>query len=311
MVVTENNFQSVFSDGLNPVSQTSKYGYFLPSANFRLDLTNKLLFRAAVSRTLTRPDLNQLNPVVAFPNSERPSNMVASGGNGDLKPYLAWNYDASLEWYLSPTTYVSVAGYYKDIQGYIVTSIVPETFTIANAAGVTTDYINGNQATFNVTKSINLGSAKVYGLELSAQSSFTFLPSFLKYTGATVSIVIPKTNRNFDRASFNNNNAFPGLSNSYYATVFYDDGKFELRGSWSRREKYFDGFATNTEPRYVEGASYIDARIAYNFSDRFQVFANGVNLTNTDQKEVGRYSNQFLRLQQYGRRFEAGVRFKY
>ena len=306
-----NAYQKVVSAGLEPIVQTSDYYDVLPSANFRLNASDSLIVRGAVSETLTRPDLQSLNPVVVFVDTPRKDGLVASGGNGGLKPYTAWNYDLAVEWYLSPTSYLSLALFEKDINGFIVQQVIPENFPIANADNINDQYVHGNTSVWQVSTSVNLGSAKIQGAELAAQIAFDFLPSYLKYTGVTASVVVPESNRGFNRASFNNNNAFPGLSNSYYATLYYDDGTYEARLSWSHRNTYFDHMNTATEPAYVLGTSYLDARVAYNLNSQIQVYGNAVNLTDAGYNEVGRYTNRFLDYHQFGRRFEAGVRFKF
>lgn len=294
-----------------PVNQHSHYADFLPSANIKLNLDENLILRLAASRTLTRPELSQLNPVMTFPATVRRRDLIATGGNGSLKPYTSSNYDLALEWYVNATTYMSLAIYDKRIDGYIVQAVVPTTFTILNSQHVNEDGISGTSATFDVTRNVNLGSANVSGVELAVQAAFTMLPGRLKYTGATLSIVLPHTNRGFDTSSYTNNNAFPGLSNSYYATLYYDDRTVEARVSWSHRDTYFEGMNTDTEPTYVTSASYVDARLAYNLNRSVQIYASGVNLTNQGQKTVGRYANDFLDYQQTGRRFEIGARVKY
>jgi TonB-dependent receptor len=308
---TDDSYLTVRSADLLPIRQMRSYSHFLPSGNFRLNLRDDLVLRAAVSETLTRPDLSQLNPVVVFPDTVRRRNLEATGGNGDLKPYTAWNHDLALEWYPSAGTYLSVALYQKRIDGYIVTAVIPQAFTIANSGHISADGVAGNTAMFNVSKNVNLGSANVSGIELALQTTFTSWPGFLRNTGLTASIVLPRTNRIFDVTSFTNNSAFPGLSNSYYATLYYDDGTLEARLSWSRREKYFARMNTDTEPAYVMGASYIDGRIACNLSRTVQLYLYGVNLTNQGQREVGRYEDQFLGYQETGRRFELGTRIKF
>ena len=308
---TDDSYLTVRSPDLVPIRQSRAYSNLLPSGNFRLNLRDDLVLRAAVSKTLTRPDLSQLSPAIVFPDTVRRRNLEAAGGNGDLKPYTAWNYDLALEWYSSPSTYLSVALYQKRIDGYIVTAVVPQTFIIANSGHISADGISGDTATFNVSKSVNLGSANVSGIELAVQTAFTSWPGFLRNTGLTASIVLPHTNRVFDVASFTNNSAFPGLSNSYYATLYYDDGTLEARVSWSRREKYFTRMNTDTEPAYVMGASYVDARLACNLTPRVQLYLYGINLTNQGQMEVGRYEDQFLDYQETGRRFELGTRIKF
>ena len=47
------------------------------------------------------------------------------GGNADLKPYQADQFDASLEWYFAPSSIFNVAGFYKYIKNQITTSWEP------------------------------------------------------------------------------------------------------------------------------------------------------------------------------------------
>jgi iron complex outermembrane receptor protein len=46
--------------------------------------------------------------------------LTASGGNPNLDPYRANQYDATLEWYFAPQSILSVDFFYKDISTYIV-----------------------------------------------------------------------------------------------------------------------------------------------------------------------------------------------
>ena len=43
----------------------------------------------------------------------------ASGGNPHLRPWEAKAADVAYEWYVSPATYLSVAGFYKKLDTYI------------------------------------------------------------------------------------------------------------------------------------------------------------------------------------------------
>lgn len=304
-------YVAVFSDDFVPVARTKEYDNFLPSINARLNLTDKLLLRGAISKSLTRPSLGALNPAVVFPETLRPGNLGASGGGGNLKPYTSVNYDASLEWYYSRTGYVSVAYFRKDVDGLIVNSVVPFGVAIPNADGIADSSISGNSANFNLSTSINLGSIRVSGVEIAIQHTFDYLPSIFQNMGFTASITLPSSNRDFDRSSFNNAGAVPGLSNSYFVSGFYDDGKLEARVTWSRRDTYFNRLITSTEPEYVLGSSQWDARISYNLTPEVQVFADAFNFTNTPYRTLGRYSSQFITFQETGPRYDAGVRFKF
>src|SRR3569833_1964494 len=101
-------FNPVFADNgqLLYVSASHSYNNFLPSANFKLNITDQIIARAAVSRSLTRPDMYDLRPVINY-NVLRPGEMQASGGSPDLRPYLSDNYDLFLEWYYSRASYAT------------------------------------------------------------------------------------------------------------------------------------------------------------------------------------------------------------
>jgi TonB-dependent receptor len=304
-------YVSVFDTTLSPVTQASKYHYVLPSVNAKLELSDQLTLRGAVSESLTRPNIGNLNPVITFPSTLRPGGLVASGGNGSLHPYTSWNYDASLEWYYSRTNYVSVGYFYKKIDGLIVSSVVRTPITIANADGISDANIQGTTANFDVTQYVNLNDNNVSGLELAWQNSFKDAPGFLKNTGVTVSATIPWTSAKFDPTSFTNNGTFPGISKSYFVTAFYDDGTLEARLSLSHRDKYFSNMVTSTEPVFTLGSSQWDARVSYNVNPQVQVFFDAMNLTNTPLRQTGRFSSEFLNYQETGARFDFGIRYKY
>jgi len=304
-------YVSVFDTTLSPVAQSSKYNYVLPSVNAKLELSDQLTLRGAVSESLTRPNIGNLNPVISFPSTLRPSGLLASGGNGNLHPYTSWNYDTSLEWYYSRTNYVSVGYFYKKIDGLIVSSVVRTPITIANSDGIADANIQGTTANFDVTQYVNLNDNNVSGLELAWQNAFKDAPGFLKNTGVTVSATIPWTSAKFDATSFTNNGSFPGISKSYFVTAYYDDGALEARLSLSHRDKYFYGMVTSTEPGYTLGSSQWDARVSYNVNDNVQVFFDAINLTNTPLRQSGRFDSEFLNYQETGARYDFGIRYKY
>jgi len=61
---------------------THTYTDFLPSANVRFDMGNNQLIRAAVARTMARPDYSALGGSITADDTTHTCN----GGNPDLKP---------------------------------------------------------------------------------------------------------------------------------------------------------------------------------------------------------------------------------
>ena len=95
----------------------NSYDNWLPSINIRAHLTDKLQLRLAGSKTLTRPDFSQLSPALTVV----PGQLAASQGNPNLQPITSKNADISLEWYVSKSTSIYVAGFYKSVNGFIFT----------------------------------------------------------------------------------------------------------------------------------------------------------------------------------------------
>ncbi|MGS8546801.1 TonB-dependent receptor domain-containing protein, partial [Salmonella enterica] len=84
----------------------------LPSLNLRFKLTDELEWRLAASKAMTRPEINQLNSYMKLgaswggPAGQQPTITgwtASTGGNPDLKPMEANQFDSALEWYFSPT----------------------------------------------------------------------------------------------------------------------------------------------------------------------------------------------------------------
>lgn len=297
-----------------PVSASSSYDKFLPAINTRINLARNVNFRLAASQTVTRPTLNDLRPVTSF-DVLRPALLQASGGNANLKPYSATNFDASLEWYPTPTTTLSVAAFYKNIKDFIVTTIESETLTIANSGNIPVGgVITGpNEATFATARPRNAGSANVRGIELNAVTTFDFLPGFLSGFGTSLNATFVSTNRTFANVTPEVRFAVVGLGNSQNATLFYEKYGISARIAYNRREKFLSSIANGygSEPLFVRTYGQFDASASYDITKNIQVFVEGTNIFNSKYITEARFSNQLRGYYNYGSRFDAGARLKF
>src|SRR5690606_23380670 len=91
-----------------PISTRSKYSYLLPSLDMKLELTPSVHARFNASRTLTRPAISFLTPVLNVASTPRVDTLTATGGNPDLKPYLSDNFDLAVEWYYDDNAYAAL-----------------------------------------------------------------------------------------------------------------------------------------------------------------------------------------------------------
>ena len=310
-------YQAVYANGGVPVAtaQRSSYDYFLPNINVKVNLTDKFIARLSASRTLTRPQIRDLAPRTNF-DVTRPASLDASGGNPNLRPYTANNFDVSLEWYPTPTTTLSVAGYYKSIDNFIVQTRSAEPFTIANASNLPIGGgITGpNTATFNVRRPRNAENVSVRGVELNVTHTFDYLPSPLDGLGLSANATFVDSSAAFDVTRFDQSVAVEGLGNSYNLTGFYEKDGFAARVAYNRRGRFLEYLVTpgqGGDPVFRRPFSQVDVRVSYDIKKFAQVFVEGTNVTNANNITTGRFDNQVLDYVDTGSRWAAGVRLNF
>lgn len=110
---TNNTIKSFATSG------SHEYDLFLPNLNLNYAVNDEMIARFAVSKTMTRPQIDSLRP--GFSAREvgwgDPANRVnpISLFNTQLDPLESTNIDFSFEWYFEPDAMVSIGLFYKDI----------------------------------------------------------------------------------------------------------------------------------------------------------------------------------------------------
>ncbi|MFM2042541.1 MAG: hypothetical protein RLY86_1117 [Pseudomonadota bacterium] len=302
-------YNAVFSTGNQPVSRDGSYDKFLPSLNARVEFTDQIIGRFAMSRTMTRPELVDLAPRLNF-DVVRPGNLLASGGNTELQPYTSDNLDATFEWYYQDAGYFTVGAFYKQIDDYIVSTVANETVRVANGSNLP-EFAGGN-ATFSVRRPRNAETAEVYGLEVAFQHIFDYLPEPFDGLGFTVNATFVDSNVTLDPGS-GSTFALEGLGDSQNAVLFYENDFIEARIAYNRRESFLQTAVNGTggDPVFVKTYEQWDAQARYIINENFSVFVEGVNIFGEDVGRHGRFSNQFLGVVDTGARYSAGVRAEF
>lgn len=290
------------------VTNNSSYSYLLPSFDAKLELTNNLILRVDASRTLTRPTLNLLNPVLNVGSGQRVGALSASGGNPNLRPYLADNFDIGAEWYYQRNSYLSVGFFLKNVSNFIVGGVTRQ------AINGVVDPTTGQLASFAVSQQVNGPDATVRGVELALQHVFGNSGFGFQANATLVDTNRPYDDKNISQTGF----AVTGLANSANFVGFYDKGGFQIRAALNWRDKYLLQFGQNqntgsfgAEPTFVNQSFQVDLTTSYDISKQFSVFAEALNLNNNQQSTHGRYSNQLLDVFDYGRRYTLGVRYRF
>ncbi len=276
-----------------PVDATNNYFYVLPTANVRLNLTDQLTFRLAGSRTLTRPTLSRLGLSQDFVFRPPASNTV-SGGNPFLKPFLAWNGDASLDYYFTPTSYASVAGFYKKLENFIISGQQRESYFGFD---------------FIANRPFNSQKGEVYGFEAAVQATFDFLPAPFDHFGGSANYTKVESSISFDPSLSNQTFNVEGLSDSANLVLFYEDDRFQLRGAYNWRAPFLrQTFGPQSQPENINGYHQFDMSGSIRMFDQVSLYAEVLNLTNQKFRSFSRFNERLITLSDQGRRITVGLR---
>lgn len=300
-------FNAIFAPGgAQPTTQSNSYDKLLPSFNAKIELSDNVISRFSASRTLTRPQVDTLAPRVNF-DVVRPNNLLASGGNPELKPFVSDNFDATLEWYPNRTTALSIAAFYKRVKNFVVSTQADEGFLITDADD---NFGASNTAVFRVRRPRNTEVATVRGLEIAGQTTFDWLPSPLDGLGVAANATFVSSNASFDAATSTQSFALEGLGDSQNAVLFYEKNGFEARVAYNRRERFLQTLVNPVggDPVFVRTFDQVDVRAAYQVTRNFTVFAEGINITESKNETTGRFDNQVLRVTDTGARYALGIR---
>ncbi len=335
---------------LEPISGGTTYTRYLPSANLIFSFTENDDLRVSAARTMARPRMDQmsaslgLNTDITHLSSTDPNQAYfsASGGNAELKPTMADNYNISYEHYLSGNNsgfecsssdakqselcrnagggYIALSAYYLKLSDYIN----PDSSYLYDFAAFVPAYLTPDQqdqlgTTMGVVSGPkNEGRGYVKGLQLTLNLPFSNLTPVLNGFGTILSGNYTKSSLvypgNPDPITV------PGLSEWVAnGTLYYQYNGFEARVSDNYRSSFLgrvSGISATRIEQTIKGGSTYDAQVSYTFdSGRMKgltLIAQGSNLSN---KSFITYQNgdprQVQTWESYGRRYEVGISYKF
>ena len=121
--------------------------------------------------------------------------------------------------------------------------------------------------------------AHLHGFEFALQHSFwnTGFGAILNYT-------IVKSDTHYDNALRYTVTQFAvtGVSDSANAVVYYDKNGIQARLAYNWRGGFLSGYGL--DPFYIEPYGQLDASASWEFRKNFTVFAEGINITNSDRR---------------------------
>lgn len=257
--------------------QSTHYRNWLPSAQFDWDVTDRLRFRAAYSRTLGRPNYDDLAAREAVSVNSSTGAITISGGNPDLKARRSDNYDLSLEYYVNRDILFSVAGFVKDIANEII--------TVRNQA---TELFDGRDQLVTRVRPVNANSAKVKGIELNAVvARMPFLPGPLDGLGFSANLTLldptPPSIALADNITRRRlSSLFESANTVANVKLFYTSGPVTVQGAWNHLSPVLFSVSTTDalQDRRYAASDLFDAQLRVQVNRHLTVVAQGKNLTN-------------------------------
>jgi iron complex outermembrane receptor protein len=284
-----------------PLTVKSSYTDVLPSANLSYNVSDDVVLRFAAGRTVGRADYVQLAPGANLNGTT----LTATGGNPDLDPFRANQYDISVEWYPDRESIVAVALFYKDILSYVVNGATTETFPSQFVPGTQPTScapITGSPTLFNcpyvVNRPVNGPGGINKGIELQvSRPLWGGFGTVLNYT--------------YSDAESNDGDPIPGNSkHTLNLSGYYENDRLSARLSYNYRSKFFVDF-DRASPVNQASLESLDASVSFNLTENISLTADAINLTNDKVFQYSGATSRPLAIYDNGRQFYFGVRVNY
>jgi TonB-dependent receptor len=273
---------------------------------------NQAALRYHRAKAIARPPVQYLysNNVTCTYDERRLDGDVAQDmacdgtlGNPDLRAMSSRNQNLSFEWYPNRDTMLSLAGFrQRGLAGAPMRVAVYTGQPFAGsgsadpATGADLSALRYAYATY-----VNGPSTARNGIELSGKTAFTWLPSFLRYTGldANYTRMRSKVLGEPIRDLLTGDALGPQreLRYTWNASLWYDDGRLQARvavqsAAGSFRElpagaNYYPATGVNSapalpfspaSPTFNSATRFVDARLAWRLSRNVELFVEGRNI---------------------------------
>lgn len=267
---------------------TNSYSNVLPSLNLRFMLTDELQMRFGASRSIVRPSFSQIRPSTTlsfdFTDDQFDPNTTTEGsgtaGSPDLKPTKADQLDASVEYYFTDSSSVTLSAFYKKLTDYVTVATETETLTYG-----------GQTYDFEITRNINAAEGTLKGFEFAYQQFFDTLPSPFDGLGIQTNFTYidneggANTPVNVFEAPQVEGASSPNLpvegmsKTSYNFALMYEKYDVSARLAYNWRERYLltTSAANINRPVWFNDYGQLDGSVFYTINDHVKL---GLQVTN-------------------------------
>lgn len=303
-----------------------------PSLHMNFDIEDDKKLRVGFTSGAARADYDQLRPNVVVNDT----NQSISGGNPAVKPERAYGVDAYYEWYVQPQGYFMLGAFYKKVEDVLYTSRRTFGSNALDTGGI-------DRSGYAFSGITNGGSGRIYGFEAAAQfqlepyTADLGLPDWMGGFGITANATYNDSEVTkpaiLDAAGLvtspERKVPLPGTSQVVYnAGVYYEKYGLSLRLQYQNRTTWADGFAdtlADAGDTYWADDDELDFSARYEIFDGFEIYFDASNLLNNPGRRYSDPSNLLnasgipavrngqytIEWEQFGRRYNGGVRFTF
>ncbi|WP_243455612.1 TonB-dependent receptor [Sphingosinicella sp. BN140058] len=292
------------------VDQSKTYTDWLPSFNASYEITPDLIIRGAVAKVIARPSFNDLgsqrsltyrSPEYAFDRGTfgEFQGWSGSGGNPELNPFSAWQYDVGIEWYFQRGSVLGATLFRKDVSDFVVPLVIDVTREVA-----------GEQVAIEPYSTLANGSnARSQGIELYAQHTLSFgLGAQVNFTYNDTSVA----DVSLDGQKVGSSALVGSAKTQVNASVFYENDNLLLRASYNRRGKVVGALVSGLN-EFTDPYEQIDLNASYALNDRLMLTASVINLTKSEEsRHLGSDTDaRFTYRNYFGRRAYVGLSYNF
>ncbi len=294
--------------------------FLLPQFQIKYSLDPTTNIRAAITRSFTRPNFDDV-----LPNMEKDKDEVKVG-NPNLEFPQALNIDLMAEKYGKKGNMISAGLFYKDISNYIY-----------DVRLRSKDDTNSTTADSRTIIPKNGKQAFVMGAEVLSQYKFSTLPSFLSNIGLYLNYTYTYSEAYINkRLAFNEDHeiiyilesgnlndfdtlgteriSLPGQArHTLNLALFYETQNFYAKVSANYHDNYLHTLGAQSDlDEYYAASLHLDFNANYNITDNLKFFIDAKNLTNVPLKYyLGKPdNNRILKQEYYSWWFRMGLRLK-
>ena len=282
---------------ISDIAIEQSYTDILPSLSLKYSLTDDMILRGGIFKSVVRPNIGQLAPIFIVEEADD-GERQGEFGNPDLDPYEAWNFDLSLEHYFTDSAVVQAGVFYKEVENFIVTA----EFEADDAP------FNGvyNSVAFDEAEiPLNGDTATIQGFEFAYSQAFD--------SGLVLGLNYTYTDTEGD--FYGRPIALPAAAETTYnALIGYERDRLSARLTVAYRDMYLDEVNGDPEEdRFVKDHTQVDFTTDYEVTDGVSVFLKLINLTDEPYiaYQAGPGRDRLLQYEEYSWTGKLGIRVRF